>query len=112
MLILSENVLLLLGTKNMHLLKKCAPGDWNTHLPLLLLLPDTTVTCFCCRNYQAKAKSIKNEQHFAAEGLTRKDKLLTGVLLLVYSVTSKGIFKRRGVGIRAESMKCLSDVVA
>ena len=84
MLILSENVLLLLGTKNMHLLKKCAPGDWNTHLPLLLLLPDTTVTCFCCRNYQAKAKSIKTEQHFAAEGLTRKDKLLTGVLLLVY----------------------------
>ena len=39
MLILSENVLLLLGTRNMHLLKKCAPGDWNTHLPLLLLLP-------------------------------------------------------------------------
>lgn len=27
MLILSENVLLLLGTKNMHLLKKCPPGD-------------------------------------------------------------------------------------
>lgn len=39
MLILSENVLLLLGTPNMHLLKKYAPGDLNTHMTLLPLLP-------------------------------------------------------------------------
>lgn len=43
--ILSENVLFLPRTQNMHLRKKYAPGDLNTHMPLLLLLPLKPQSC-------------------------------------------------------------------
>lgn len=76
---LSEHVLLLLGTQNMHLRKKYPLRDLNTHVPLLLLLP---------LKPQSRVSVVKNVKQSvggmaSAGGLIRKEKLLPGILLLV-----------------------------
>lgn len=81
-LILSEHVLLLLGTQNMHLRKKYPPRDLNTPVPLLLLLPlKPQSRISVVKNVKQRITSVGGMA--SAGGLIRKEMLLPGILLLV-----------------------------
>lgn len=77
---------LLLGTKNMHLLKKCPPGSWNIYLPLLLLLPlKPQSLASVVETVKQKAKNIMEEwAALHSWGPHKEREALVGILLLVY----------------------------
>lgn len=77
----------------MHLKKKYAPGDLNTHIPMLLLLPLKPQSCISVVKIVKQRIICVKEEWEAAGGLSRKKKLLTDILLLVHKVTNKGICK-------------------